>query len=80
MKGPTDKIMIELGVEPSAAEIAKYLRPWIDVFVLDQSDAGTARTLKPLGLKVVVAPTLMTSIADKVEVARTALRAANVPC
>lgn len=80
VKGPTDKIMVELGLEPSAAEIARYLRPWIDVFILDGSDAQNAAAIESAGVKVVVAPTLMTSTADKVEVARTALLAANVPC
>ena len=80
VKGPTDKIMVELGVEPSAVEIAKYLRPWIDVFILDESDAANTAAIESLGVKVVVAPTLMTSTVDKIDVARTALRAANLPC
>ena len=80
VKGPTDKIMVELGLQPSAAEILGYLRPWIDVFILDESDADQAGALESAGVKVVLAPTLMTSLADKVELARCALKAANVPC
>lgn len=80
VKGPTDKIMVELGLEPSAAEVARYLRPWIDIFVLDESDAGQAEAIAGTGLKIVVAPTLMTSISDKVDLARTTLLAAGVPC
>lgn len=80
VKGPTDKIMVELGLEPGVAEIVGYLRPWVDVFVLDESDAGDAAALESAGVKVVLAPTLMTSLADKVEVARVALLAADVAC
>ena len=80
VKGPTTKIMVELGLEPSAAQVASYLRPWIDVFILDESDAANTAAIESTGVKVVLAPTLMTSMVDKVEVARTALRAANVPC
>ncbi|HEU4705518.1 MAG TPA: 2-phospho-L-lactate transferase [Sphingomicrobium sp.] len=80
VKGPTDKIMAEMGLEPSALEIARYLRPWIDMLILDESDAGNAGAIESIGVKVVLAPTLMTSTTDKIEVARTALRAANVPC
>jgi LPPG:FO 2-phospho-L-lactate transferase len=80
VKGPTDKIMVEMGLEPSAVEVARYLRPWIDILILDESDAGNAGAIESAGVKVVLAQTLMTSTADKIEVARTALRAANVPC
>lgn len=80
VKGPTDKIMVELGLEPSAAEIARYLHPWIDAFVLDESDQDQAATIEASGLKVVLAPTLMTSTRDKIELARIALAAAGVQC
>jgi hypothetical protein len=72
--------MVEIGLEPSAVEVARYLRPWIDILILDESDAGNAGAIESAGVKVVLAQTLMTSTADKIEVARTALRAANVPC
>jgi hypothetical protein len=50
------------------------------VFILDESDAGDATEIESTGVKVVLASTLMTSLSDKVDVARIALRAANVPC
>lgn len=78
VKGPTDKIMAEMGLEPSALEVARYLRPWIDILILDESDAGNAGAIESTGVKVVLAQTFMTSTTDKIEVARTALRAANV--
>jgi LPPG:FO 2-phospho-L-lactate transferase len=80
VKGPTDKIMAEMGIAPRAVEVASYLSPWIDVFILDDSDVEQAGPIEDLGIKVVVAPTLMTSTEDKIAVARTALLAAGVPC
>lgn len=80
VKGPTDKIMVELGLGPSALEIANYLHPWMDKFIIDESDAPMAAAIEATGVKVIVAPTLMTSTADKIAVARATLTAANVQC
>ena len=38
---------------------------WLEVFVVDESDAGLRTEIQDLGLRCVVLPTVMTSIEDK---------------
>jgi LPPG:FO 2-phospho-L-lactate transferase len=78
IKGPTAKIMAELGVEASALEVARLWAPLIDVFVLDQSDASLRSEVESLGPRVIVTDTVMTTRADKVALAATVLEAAGL--
>jgi LPPG:FO 2-phospho-L-lactate transferase len=81
IKGPTAKIMAELGVPRSALTVAHHYRGLIDGFVLDERDAALAAQFD---LPVHIADTLMQSLADRERVARevlafaAALRAAPV--
>lgn len=61
IKGPTAKIMAELGVLVTNAEIARHYRGLIDALVIDPSD--TEET--PAGIPVHATPTLMRSLADR---------------
>jgi LPPG:FO 2-phospho-L-lactate transferase len=72
VKGPTAKIMTELGLAPSALAVARHYGDLINAFVVDFAD----ETAIP-GLRVVAAKTLMTNLADKEALARTVLRAAD---
>lgn len=74
VKGPTGKIMAELGLVPEAATIARHYRGLIDLFVADEADAGS---LGEVGVPVRFAETLMTSLADREALARAVLRAAD---
>ncbi len=78
IKGPTAKIMAEIGVEPSALEVARLWADLIDVLVLDQSDADLTPAIEALGVRVVLAETIMRTTADKVALARVVLAAAGV--
>jgi LPPG:FO 2-phospho-L-lactate transferase len=70
VKGPTAKIMRELGLEVSPLTIARHYAPLIDGFVLDEAD----RALAPqFDLPVHIAPTLMRNLADKERLAREVL-------
>lgn len=62
IKGPTAKIMGELGVPASSQAIARHYRGLIDALVIDPEDAA-ARDL--LGVDVSVVPTLMRDDADR---------------
>ncbi len=70
VKGPTAKIMRELGLEVSPLTVARHYAPLIDGFVLDEADAGLA---DEFDVPVCVAPTLMRSLADKERLAREVL-------
>ncbi len=74
VKGPTAKMMQELGLEASAAAVAEQYGDLLDGYVVDPADAG--ETDVPY-VKVTVAPTLMTSLADREALARVVLEAAD---
>ncbi len=74
VKGPTAKMMRELGIEPSAAAVALRYRDFLDLYVLDRADAAAASALP---VPSVVANTLMREIEDREFLARTVLEAAD---
>ena len=74
IKGPTAKMMTELGMTPSAAAVAKRYGDLIDGYVMDMGDADEAKHVAP---RVTLAPTLMTNLAEKEELARVVLGAAD---
>ena len=70
IKGPTAKIMGELGLPVTVASIVDHYRGLIDGFVLDTADA----TLGPdLGLPVLATGTIMHSLDDRIRLARETL-------
>jgi LPPG:FO 2-phospho-L-lactate transferase len=74
VKGPTAKMMGELGMTPSAAAVAERYGDLIDGFVVDIGDAAEAAHLAPV---VTLAPTLMTNLAEREQLARVVLEAAD---
>jgi LPPG:FO 2-phospho-L-lactate transferase len=73
IKGPAAKMLAELGHDVSALGVARYYRDWVDGFALDAQDAGLARDIAALGLKVKVADTMMRNDDDKRRLARDVL-------
>jgi LPPG:FO 2-phospho-L-lactate transferase len=73
VKGPADKLLRGLGLEVSAFAVAKLYADFLDTFVLDVADAAEKSRIEKLGIEVKVANTLMKSLKDKVELARTVL-------
>jgi LPPG:FO 2-phospho-L-lactate transferase len=74
IKGPTAKIMRELGRPPSPLTVLEHYGGLIDGFVLDERDAALA---KDIGVRVRVCDTLMSSLADRERVARCTLELAQ---
>ena len=74
IKGPTAKMMAELGMAPSAAAVAKRYGDLLDGYVMDAADVEEAKHVTP---KVTLAPTLMTNLAEKEQLARVVLEAAD---
>jgi len=72
LKGPAARMMKSLGMHVSALGVAELYRDFVDVFILDQVDAGQAAKVKALGMRVVVTDTIMTSMAKKKALARAA--------
>jgi LPPG:FO 2-phospho-L-lactate transferase len=74
IKGPTVKIMQELGLEISAEAVARRYAGLLDTFVFDRSDPAPA----PMeGVRFVPAQTRMTETRDREELARAVLDAAK---
>jgi LPPG:FO 2-phospho-L-lactate transferase len=74
IKGPTVKMMRELGIEPSAAAVAHLYADVIDAYVLDRADRAEAASLP---MKTLFAETLMVTLADREALARVVLAAAD---
>ena len=74
VKGPTAKMMQELGAAPSAAAVAARYAGLVDIFVADEADGAIA---VPPGMALVTAPTLMQSLEDRERLARVVLEAAQ---
>ena len=70
VKGPTAKIMGELGVALTQASVAAHYRGLLDGLMLDTVDASEAGTL---GIPVEVTATVMRSLDDRVALAEAAL-------
>jgi LPPG:FO 2-phospho-L-lactate transferase len=74
IKGPAVKMMAELGMTPSAAAVAKRYGDLLDGYVMDTADAEEAGHVAP---RVTIAPTLMTTLAEREQLARVVLEAAD---
>jgi LPPG:FO 2-phospho-L-lactate transferase len=74
VKGPTAKMMAELGLEVNAVTVARRYQDLLDAYVLDRVDAAQAAKL---GLPVTVVHTLMRTLADRENLARHALASAD---
>jgi LPPG:FO 2-phospho-L-lactate transferase len=74
VKGPTAKMMAELGLPVDAAAVARHYRDFLDLYIADESDRDA---VAGLDLPVVLAPTLMTSMEDREALARIVLAAAK---
>jgi LPPG:FO 2-phospho-L-lactate transferase len=74
VKGPTAKMMAELGLPVDAATPARRYRDFLDLYVADEADAAA---VAELDLPVALAHTLMQSLADREQLARIVLAAAD---
>jgi LPPG:FO 2-phospho-L-lactate transferase len=74
VKGPTAKMMAELGIPPTAPAVAQRYRDLLDGYVIDHADRACAGAL---GIPVTVTHTLMTSVEDRERLAREVLAAAD---
>lgn len=73
LKGPTAKIMSELGLRSGVMSIALHYRDLIDGLVIDETDRAQAAAIEALGVGVEVAKTVMTTLEDRCDLARQVL-------
>lgn len=77
VKGPADRLLRELGHEPSVVGIARLCAPWAGTLVIDEQDASLASMVEAQGVRAVVAPTMMSTPARAAALAEAVLDAAR---
>lgn len=77
IKGPTAKMMRELGVPATTVAVAEHYAGLATHFVIDQVDAESQSSVEALGMATTVAQTVMASLEDRVQLARTVLEFAR---
>jgi LPPG:FO 2-phospho-L-lactate transferase len=65
LKGPSDKMLAQLGHEPTALGVAKLYSDFTGIFVIDPADRKQAAPIAALGMKVAILPTVMKTPAQK---------------
>ena len=75
IKGPLDHMLRGLGHEVSAVGVARLYRDFVDLYVLDRRDADLVPQIAALGMRTLVADTIMSSPARARRLARAVLKA-----
>ncbi len=78
IKGPADRLMAELGSEPSVVGIARAYADMMGTLVIDQADAELAGAVEAEGVRCVAAPTVMTTVDVAEQLSRTLLGTVGV--
>jgi len=73
LKGPSDKMLAQLGHDPTALGVAKLYADFTATFVIDPADKSHSAAISALGMKVVILPTVMKTLAQKRKLARSLL-------
>jgi LPPG:FO 2-phospho-L-lactate transferase len=75
VKGPLAGMLATLGPAPGALGVARLLAPIASVLVLDEADAALVPEVEALGLRAVLAPSLMHDLAASRRLAEAAIGA-----
>ena len=70
LKGPADRLMVELGSEASVVGVARLYAPWVGTLVVDVADVSLAADVEAEGVRCIVAPTVMSSPERAADLAR----------
>jgi LPPG:FO 2-phospho-L-lactate transferase len=70
LKGPSDKMMAELGLDVSAAGVARLYQGVCATLAIDSSDADECGAIEAFGVRAFVCPTVMRTLDDKERLAR----------
>jgi LPPG:FO 2-phospho-L-lactate transferase len=77
LKGPADRMLSELGHDPSVVGVARLYAPIAGILVIDPLDAHLADAVEAEGMRAVITPSVMSSPQIGTELVRVALRAAS---
>jgi LPPG:FO 2-phospho-L-lactate transferase len=73
LKGPSNKMLAQLGYQPTALGVAKLYADFTGTFVIDPVDKAQAPAISALAMRVAVLPTVMKTSAQKRKLARSLL-------
>jgi LPPG:FO 2-phospho-L-lactate transferase len=73
LKGPADRLLAELGHDPSVVGVARLYASWVGTLVIDEADAAAASRVEAEGVRCVVAPTVMSDRERAAALARVVL-------
>lgn len=73
LKGPSDKMLAQLGYEATALGVAKLYADFSGTFVIDSADKAAAKAISALGKRVTIMPTVMKTLTQKRKLARALL-------
>ncbi len=76
LKGPADRLLRELGHEPSVVGVARWIAPLAATLVVDHADAALAEQVEAAGVRCLVTDTVMSRTGVGAALARTCLSAA----
>lgn len=65
LKGPSDKMLAQLGYEATALGVAKLYADFTGIFVIDPADKAQAGAIESEGMSVAILPTVMKAGAQK---------------
>lgn len=75
LKGPADRMLAELGHEPSVVGVAGLWAPFAESLVIDDADRDRAGEVERAGMRAVVGPTVMSGPPEAAALARLVLAA-----
>ncbi len=73
LKGPSDRMLAQLGFDVSAGSVARMYQDICATFVIDPVDAGETQAIEQLGMKAIIRKTVMNALKDKEQLARDVL-------
>lgn len=77
LKGPADRLMVELGHEASVVGVARLYAAIASVLVIDPIDGGLAGAVESAGMHAVVVPSVMSSPEASASLARAVIASAG---
>ena len=75
LKGPADRLLVEMGFESSVVGVARWYAPWVATLVVDEADAALAPAVEAEGVRCIVAPTIMSDVGRAAALAEVVLGA-----
>jgi LPPG:FO 2-phospho-L-lactate transferase len=78
LKGPADRMLGELGHEPSVVGVARLYAPIASTLVIDPADAALAPAVEAAGMRALVVPSVMKDSAAAAALATATLEAAGI--